>query len=315
MKHGQVSAEEIRRTLLSRINSGHYPLGSRIPPARALAAEFRAHRNTVNKAFQELAREGIVTLVPGRGGGTFVQRADGMSGTALERLRADFQAVAQQGRLIGLSLEQIHELASAALDDVYRSQNLRLKFLECNVHDAYTLVDQLAPLVEYRIEPGVIEQENLVALGQQYDLIITTFHHLAEVTRGLGPLREKVVGVNAVPTHEVALKIARLEARRLGLVCGRQNTVQSMKYLVASYHPDDELDVALIDDPGAVRALAEQSEALVVTYSCADAFAQLTSRKPDVVVEFQIERQSIDFLRQRIAHLRADDLPQPVAAD
>ena len=306
MKAGQVSAEKIRRTLLSRINSGQYALGARIPPVRALAAEFGANRNTVNKAFQELARDGIVTLVPGRGGGTFVQRVDVPGGTAIQQLRADFHGLAQHGRSIGLSHAQIHELASAALNDVYLAHDFRLKFLECNVHDAYTLVDQLAPLVEYQIEPGIIEQENLETLGERYDLVITTFHHLAEIRRELGEQREKVIGVNAVPTHDVALKIARLEARRLGLVCGRENTAQSMKYLVASYHPDDELDVALVDDADAVRDLAQRSEALIVTYSSADRVAQLTNRAPDVVVEFQIERQSIEFLRQRIALLQAE---------
>jgi DNA-binding GntR family transcriptional regulator len=315
MRRRQISAAEIRHTLLHRINSGQYALGSRIPPVRTLAAEFGAHRNTVNKAFQELARDGIVTLVPGRGGGTFVQRADTGDGSALERLRADLRALAQQGRAMGISRTYIQELAISAFDDVYQAHPLRLKFLECNVHDAATLVDQLVPVVEYPIESGVIEQEDLAALGACYDLVITTFHHLAEVRRGLGPLREKVIGVNAVPTHEVALKIARLEARHLGLVCGRENTVQSMKYLVASYHPDDDLDVALIDDAAAVSALVRKSEALIVTYSCADTFARLTQRTPDVVVEFQIERQSIEYLRQRIERLQAEHTAQSPASN
>ena len=88
MKHGQVSAEEIRRTLLSRINSGQYPLGGRIPPVRALAAELRANRNTVNKAFQELAQDGIVSLVPGRGGST-----PSASASVTARARAFFDRV------------------------------------------------------------------------------------------------------------------------------------------------------------------------------------------------------------------------------
>lgn len=308
------STEEIRHAVLNRISAGHYVLGSRIPSVRALAAEFGAHRNTVNKAFQELARDGVVSLVPGRGGGTFVQRVDVAGESSLEPLRADVRALAQQGRAIGLSRAHLDDLVSAALDEVYQARHIHAKFLECNVHDSHALVAQLAPLVECRIEPGVIEQANFALLGEQYDLIITTFHHLAEVNRALDPFRDKIIGVNAVPTHAVALKIARLEARRLGLICGRENTVQSMKYLVASYHPDDELEVALVDDADAVRALTERSEALIVTYSCADAVAQLTARAPDVVVEFQIEQQSVAFLRQRIASLQAAHAPQHAVA-
>ncbi|MBC8076692.1 MAG: GntR family transcriptional regulator [Chloroflexales bacterium] len=299
------SAEEIRQTLLSRINRGEYALGSRIPPARTLADEFGANRNTVGKAFQELARDGFVRLVPGRGGGTFVQRAEAAAVVAEAQIRNALRPLIEQARVRGLSKAALSATIQQLVDATFDSQIPRVKFLECNVHDARTLVAQLEPLIGFRMEIGVIDQEDLGALGDQYDLIVTTFHHLAEVTRALTNQRHKVIGVNAVPTAAVALKIALIEARHLGLVCGRENTAQSMKYLVASYHPDDELEVALVDDVEGVRALASRSEALIVTYSCADAVTRLTDRTPDVVVEFQIDNQSIMFLRQQIVGLQA----------
>lgn len=309
MKHQHASAEEIRRTLLSRINSGQYCIGERIPPARSLADEFSANRNTVNKAFQELAREGIVSLVPGRGGGTFVQRADSPSTIATHQLRTTIQPLITHARTMGLSKAQLSEVISHVIEETYDAQKLRIKFLECNPHDAHELVQQLSPLIDNEIEPGVIDQENLLTIGEQFDLIVTTFHHLAEVSRVLGSERRKVIGINAVPTADVALKIALLEARRIGLVCGRENTVRSLQYLIGSYHPDNELDIVLVDDIEGVRALANRSEALIVTYSCADAVAELTERRPDVVVEFQIDTQSIEFLRQRVARLQAKRAP------
>lgn len=309
MSFRHTTAEEIRRTLLSRINAGQYAVGSRIPPARILSDEFGANRNTVNKAFQELARDGFVSLVPGRGGGTFVQRADSPVTTALEQLRTAVEPLIEQARVQGLGKKQVHSVFEQALDKSYDSRELQIKFLECNVHDAQNLVQQLEPLIGCRMDGGVIEQEDIAALGQRYDLVVTTFHHLAEVSQALAATNRRVVGVNAVPTAEVALKIALLQGKRLGLVCGRENTVQSMKYLVASYHPNDELDVALVDDGESVRELARTSDALIVTYSCADAVAALTERTPDVVVEFQIDGQSIEFLRQRVARLQAEALP------
>jgi GntR family transcriptional regulator len=301
-----VSADKIRRTLLSRINSGQYRVGSRIPPARALASEFGANRNTVNKAFQELAREGVVTLVPGRGGGTFVERAEASAALAVAQVQQALGAAIEQARDLGLSKRQLSDLTHRLIDEQYSARTPRVKFLECNVHDAHTLVQQLQPLVACSLEPGVIDDENIGALPDRYDLIVTTFHHLAEVSRALDGQHEKVIGVNAVPTTEVALKIARLEARRLGLVCGRENTVQSMKYLVASYHPDDELEAALVDDTEHVRRLARTCEALIVTYSSASAVERITDRPPDIVIEFQIDGQSIEYVRQRIAQLQGE---------
>lgn len=291
--------------LLGRINRGEYPLGGRIPPARALADEFGANRNTVGKAFQELARAGFVRLIPGRGGGTFVQRAESAATVAEEELRASLRPIIEQARVRGLSKTTLGAMIQHLVDATFDARPPRIKFLECNVHDAQALVAQLEPIVGQRMELGIIDQEDLLALGDQYDLVVTTFHHLAEVARALNGQRHKVVGVNAVPTAAVALKIALLEARHLGLICGRENTVQSMKHLVASYHPDDELEVALVDDAESVRALARRSGALIVTYSCADAVAALTDRAPDVVVEFQIDSQSIAFLRDQVARLQS----------
>jgi len=89
--------------LLSRITNGQYAVGSRIPPARLLAKELGANRNTIRKAFQELARDGVVSLVPGRGGGTFVQRADTLTTIAADQLRASLQPLVQQAHTSGLS--------------------------------------------------------------------------------------------------------------------------------------------------------------------------------------------------------------------
>jgi GntR family transcriptional regulator len=298
--------------LLNRINTGQYVVGSRIPPARLLAQELGANRNTIAKAFQELARDGVVSLVPGRGGGTFVQRADALTDIAADQLRASLQPLVQQAHTSGLSKALVRDVTYQVIDEAYDTHDLRIKFLECNLHDVHEMVRQLNGVIDCQIDFGVIDQENIVSLGEQYRLIVTTFHHLAEVSRALNGQRNKVIGVNAVPTSEVALKIALLESDRIGLVCGRENTVQSMKYLVGSYHPTSELDVALVDDPAGIQALAQRCAALIVTYSCADTVLQLSGRVPDVVVEFQIEAQSIEFLRQRLAQLRSERVPLPV---
>lgn len=306
MKIRHASAENIRRTLLSRINSGEYTVGNRIPPARALADEFSANRNTVNKAFQELARAGIVSLVPGRGGGTFVRRTDAPEAITTAHLRAALGPIVAHARTQGLRRAEVAAAIQQVISETYEAHALRVVFLECNPHDAQELAQQLAPVIDCPIDPAVIEQENLASLDDRYDVIVTTFHHLAEVARGLGGQRRKVIGVNAVPTADVVLKLALLEAQHLGLVCGRENTAQSMKYLVSSYRPDVELDVSLVDDVAGVRAVAERSQALLATYSCAERVVAITGRQPEIVIEFYVDAQSIEFLRQRVAQLQQE---------
>lgn len=298
------SAEAIRQIIIGRIRAGQYAVGGRIPASRVLADELGVHRNTVGKALQELARDGLISLTPGRGGGAYVLQDVGGGALASEQIAAELEALARRALHLGVSSAQLLELAQAAVTATYHDQRPRLKFLECNFHDSQLLTNQLARLADAPIEVGVIDEEDLPALGEQYDLVITTFHHLAEISAALGPRRSKVVGVNAIPTTEVSLAIARLESQRLGLVCSRKTTVQSIRYLVASYHPDDELTVALTDDPASVVALAQTSETLIVTHSAAEDVVRLSGRQPDIVVEFQIEAQSIDYVRRSIARLQ-----------
>src|SRR5688572_11698739 len=56
--------------IVSRIRSGAFPAGFRLPPTRSLADELGAHRNTVVRAYEDLEAAGFVTSTVGRG--TFV---------------------------------------------------------------------------------------------------------------------------------------------------------------------------------------------------------------------------------------------------
>ena len=61
---------QIADQILHRIRTGAFPEGHRLPPTRSLAAELATHRNTVVRAYEELAASGVVESVVGRG--TFV---------------------------------------------------------------------------------------------------------------------------------------------------------------------------------------------------------------------------------------------------
>lgn len=63
---------QISDQISERIRSGVYPEGFQLPPSRQLAGEIGTHRNTVVRAYEELAASAWVTSGVGRG--TFVSR-------------------------------------------------------------------------------------------------------------------------------------------------------------------------------------------------------------------------------------------------
>src|SRR5881392_875675 len=67
VKSGQTSARQLRELLVHRIASGKYAIGSQLPGTREFALDVGANRNTVAKVYGELAREGLLQIVAGRG--------------------------------------------------------------------------------------------------------------------------------------------------------------------------------------------------------------------------------------------------------
>jgi GntR family transcriptional regulator len=63
---------QLAAILRTRIESGQYPPGSRLPTMLALEAESGLSPMTVRRAIKLLVAEGLVRTVPGRG--TFVTR-------------------------------------------------------------------------------------------------------------------------------------------------------------------------------------------------------------------------------------------------
>ena len=66
----KLKADEIKRYVLERIDSGEWPQGHRLPTEKLIGEQFSAARNTVRKALGQLESEGNIIRHVGRG--TFV---------------------------------------------------------------------------------------------------------------------------------------------------------------------------------------------------------------------------------------------------
>src|ERR1700744_4265488 len=97
---------QLRDQLFALIGRGALAPGMRLPTMRQVAVALRIDLNTVQRAYAELEREGILTLVRGRG--TFVARTP----PALNRkdtVEALAAKVAAQGQALGVGLGELIE--------------------------------------------------------------------------------------------------------------------------------------------------------------------------------------------------------------
>nr|WP_271177134.1 GntR family transcriptional regulator [Leifsonia poae] len=102
--------EQLKRGIAGGARSGSLPVGSRLPPVRALAESLGLAANTVARAYRELEHDGVV-VTRGRAG-TFVAAT-----SDAEREGAEAAAAfAERAASLGLSTDAALALARAALD-------------------------------------------------------------------------------------------------------------------------------------------------------------------------------------------------------
>lgn len=102
--------EQLKSRILDAVASGAAPVGTRLPPVRALADSLGLAPNTIARAYRELEHVGVLET-RGRAG-TFVAAAD-----ATQREAAIAAAAfADRAADLGLTVDAAADLARAALE-------------------------------------------------------------------------------------------------------------------------------------------------------------------------------------------------------
>ena len=95
-----------------RIVSGYYPVGGKLPSVRELAAEAGVNPNTMQKAFMELERSGLITTM--RTSGRVVTEDESMIREVKETIaKQEIENFFKKMREMGFSQEQTLDLAKS----------------------------------------------------------------------------------------------------------------------------------------------------------------------------------------------------------
>ena len=312
-----VTAEEVMQAMMQRISTGVYEAGDRLPTVRQFAQEIGSNRNTVNKAYQMLLELGVIESNSSGRRGFSVKRAVQIDQQSKEELLDYFYQksvnLVWQGMAAGITPVEMLDQLKAAYSEVYGRSAVQLIFFECNEQDVMEMGQGLMDALGSPVECQLLDDlhPNLTKIVNNFDLIITTFHHLAELTEALEELGEpsdKVVGIETRPSSETMLKVARLTNPHIGLVCSIQTSVHMLMHIFYGYHPEWEIEATTCEHPEKIIEITRKCDHLIVTHTCAEQVTALTGRSPDVVVNFHIVEQSIAFLKQRIHQIQIDKM-------
>lgn len=294
------TASQIERMLEQRIREGEYAPGAQLPTVRELALSIGVNKNTVVRAYQALERKGYLELIRGRGAFVAERRRGGADLALLPWAGVDALIAAARRQSVGH--EQLLDALRRRIERVYTPTAQRAAFIECNWRDIETLSGELGAAIGRSLEGVLLSDVAARAeeLVEDFDLIITTFYHLGEVSTLLGEGgAEAVIGVHAAPSHDTLLKIARLHVPVIAVICELPNTVENLSYIVKTYQPSATILTMLITDER-LPGMLGKADAIVVTGSCYERLIELQPQVPVISVSFTIEQQSIDFVRSRV---------------
>jgi GntR family transcriptional regulator len=106
--------EQLFRQVLSLAASGLLEENQQMPSVRQLASDLGINPNTVQKAYRELEREGLIYSVPGRG--SFLTSTDIHERHFAEELQEKLQEAIELALKSGFSEDDIRKIFERALD-------------------------------------------------------------------------------------------------------------------------------------------------------------------------------------------------------
>ncbi|MGQ9600632.1 MAG: GntR family transcriptional regulator [Anaerolineae bacterium] len=226
---------QLREQIKFLILNDELKAGTRLPTARHLAGFLRINRNTVLKAYQDLAQAGLIECRRGRGC-VVVDRPASLAPLISARLLAIIDRAIEQAGEIGVRPDDFATLAYVRAKQRRDVQiKHRLLFVECAARIAATFAQAIQERLDVEVTPLILAdlQQPTAEVERQIreaQMVVTTFFHLQEIKRLLAPARKRVVGLGLKPHLEKLIQIAAIpHGTSAAVICINDCSAQTMK--------------------------------------------------------------------------------------
>lgn len=112
--------EQIRDGLRKLIVTGAMKPEEKLPSVRALATQLSINPNTIQRAYNELEKEGCIYSVPGKG--SFVSRDSGAEETRKRELLEELREIVMELKDLGVGGKELAELVSSLRTEIEKGE-------------------------------------------------------------------------------------------------------------------------------------------------------------------------------------------------
>lgn len=211
----QQLVDEIR----SAIKMGRLQLGEQLPTVLKMANDSGLARGTVQRAYDELERMGLIKKVQGRG--TFVCYQPLHSGDRKELAMEAIDSMLDRLGELGFSASEVNIFFNLKLRErESRLADVKVAAIECNPENLSQMAEQLRGIEGVDLHSYLLNyvQAYPYNLGEEMDLIVTTAEHAAYL-QSILPEQKKIARIALRLSPASMAQIVKLQAgQRVGIL-------------------------------------------------------------------------------------------------
>lgn len=318
-KGGDIPAyRQIIEQVTTLVRDGRLVSGDRLPPERELASELGLARGTVKTAYEKLASSDIVEISQGRG--TFVSSGQYVmaEGRKAEAVRIIGEAISALERLKFGAREMSSMFQILLAEQEERKSRVHIAGVDCNPEALSVFDRQLRYISKVQMSHFLLDDvshdQGLKGRLGEFDLIITTATHYAELLGLFPEFRDKIVKAAVSPSQQTIIDLARIPASaKVGIIARSKNFLKIIRGKLGEFQLDMKGVRSLLDgDLEKAQDFIRSRDVLVTPPDCAledrkDVQFQLRKFREGggsiIPFDYQIERGSLSQIEERISEI------------
>jgi len=282
---------QLKEQIKFLILSGELAPGTRLPTIYQLAGFLRINRNTVLKAYQELAQEGLIKCRRGRGC-VVTERPMAVAQPISAHLLEIIDNAIEQAGEMGVSPDDFAAFVYARSRQRRDVQvQRRLVFVECAAPIAAAFAQAIQDRLSVEVRPIVLEdlQQPTVEVEEQLreaPVVATTFFHIQEVRRLLAKTKKGVIGLGLKPHLEKLIQIAGIpQGTPAAMICVSEcSALNMMRSLESAGIKDLDASACGADNPQKLVETLSGRSVVIVSDLVADEVRPLLQPDQELIV-------------------------------
>jgi hypothetical protein len=275
-------------------------------------------RGTITKAYEELARSGILEVTQGRG--SFISaRQDVLPQGRRDRAAELIAALIRELSDLRFSYREIRSMFDLkVLDLEERLENLHVVVVDCSPEALKLFSRQLGFVSHLAIQTVLLSELKGASRPEEmlgsFELVLTTATHFGEVLSCVPQLKDRVVQLVVSPSQETIINLAGIKPQQtLGVVCQSASFRAIIKTRLESLLITNRTgDLEFPRDAEQLSTFVADKDVLIVPpdfasllgAASAPVIAEFTEGGGRVIsFDYQIERGSLVYLDERIRGL------------